>query len=148
MVFVWGAEKMGAVRSVAAGAASEAKGDHAGVQSPRSSSLSPPSEPSPSQQPAAPDGPMAGRSTASPLEREVPLSQSGGCSGSSTSKGATIPGRLTRACSAKKLDTSTGEMPEATFQVCANSIAARQLYKGLMAHMLLTLSLTLSLTLK
>ena len=37
-----------------------------------------------------------------------------------------MPG--TRACSAKKLDTRTGEMPEATFQVCANSMAARRCF--------------------
>ena len=107
---------MAAARRLAAAGASEAKSDHAGVQPPRSSSLSPPS-----QQPAASDGPKVRRSTAS---RALPLSQSGGCTGSSTSKGATMPG--TRACSAKKLDASTGEMPEATFQVCANSMAARR----------------------
>ena len=112
---------MSAEAALAAAAASE--GDHAGVQSPRSSSLSPPSDPS--QQPAASDGQMVRRSTAS---REVSLSQSGGCTGSSTSKGATMPGRLIRACAAKKQDTSTGEMPEATLQVCANSMAARQLF--------------------
>jgi len=106
---------MSAEAALAAAAASE--GDHAGVQSPRSSSLSSPSDPS--QQPAA-FGQMVQRS------REVSLSQSGGCTGSSTSKGATMPG--TRACSAKKLDTSTGEMPVATFQVRANSMAARQLF--------------------
>ena len=104
-------------------AAAASEGEHAGVQSPRSSSLSPPSDPS--QQPATSDGQMVRRSTAS---REVPLSQSGGCTGSSTSKGATMPGRLTRACAARKQDTSTGEMPEATLQVCANSMAARQLF--------------------
>ena len=107
---------MSAEPALAAAAASEAK--HTGVHSPRSSSLSPPSDPS--EQPAASDGPMVQRSTAS---REVPLSQSGGWTGSSTSKGATMP--ATRACSAKKLDTSTGEMPEATLQVCANSMAVR-----------------------
>ena len=111
--------RMSAEAALAAAAASE--GDHAGVQSPRSSSLSPPSDPS--QQPAASDGQMVRRSTAS---REVSLSQSGGCTGSSTSKGATMPGRLTRACAAKNQDTSTGEMPEATLQVSANSMAARR----------------------
>ena len=112
---------MSAEAALAAAAASE--GDHAGVQSPRSSSLSPPSDPS--QQPADSDGQTVRRSTAS---REVSLSQSGSCTGSSTSKGATMPGRLTRACAAKNQDTSTVEMPEATLQVCANSMAARQLF--------------------
>ena len=151
--------RMAAEPAVAAGAASganggtEAKGDDAGVQSLRSSPLPPPFQ---QREPAASISPLARSSTGSPLERDVPLSQTVQPADSSTSKGATKPGRLARACSKQKLDISSvsskrkpsGEDPEATFQVCANSIAARQLYKGLMAHMLLTLSLTLSLTLK
>ena len=132
---------MAAEPAAAAGAASEAnggmeaKGDDAGVQSPRSSQLPPPS-----QQPAASDGPMLRSSTGSPLERDVPLSQTVQPADSSTSKGAAKPGRLARACSAKRLDISSvsqkatsrrkpsGEDPEATFQVRANSMAARQLF--------------------
>lgn len=131
--------RMAAEPASAAGAASEAnggmdaKGDDAGVQSPRSSQLPPPS-----QQPF--DGPMVRSSTGSPLERDVPLSQTVQPTDSSTSKGAAKPGRLARACSAKRLDISSvsqkatsrrkpsGEDPEATFQVRANSMAARQLF--------------------
>ena len=122
--------------AVAAGAASEAnggteaKGD-AGVQSYRSSPLLPSS-----QHPAASISPLVRSSTGSPLERDVPLSQKVQPADSSTSKGATKPGKLTRACSAKNLDVSSlssrrkpsGENPEATFQVCANSMAAKQLF--------------------
>ena len=128
---------MAAEPAVAAGAASganggtEAKGDDAGVQSLRSSPLPPPS-----QQPAAPISPLVRSSTGSPLERDVPLSQTVQPADSSTSKGATKPGRLARACSKSKLDISSvstkrkpsGEDPEATFQVCANTMAARQLF--------------------
>ena len=132
--------RMAAEPAVAAGAASganggtEAKGDDAGVQSLRSSPLPPPFQ---QREPAASISPLARSSTGSPLERDVPLSQTVQPADSSTSKGAARPpGRLARACSRQKLDISSvstkrkpsGEDPEATFQVCANSMAARQLF--------------------
>ena len=122
---------MAAEPAVAAGAASganggtEAKGDDAGVQSLRSSPLPPPFQ---QREPAASISPLARSSTGSPLERDVPLSQTVQPADSSTSKGAARPpGRLARACSRQKLDISSvstkskpsGEDPEATFQVCA-----------------------------